>query len=256
MCSNFGTRDHELKLFAIDAFRVHNTSEVMESFNALKTTVSLSPRGCTGFVQVLDVALNQPMKMLIKQEANDHYNAHIQQQTDGKYTIRERRVMLTHWVARAQKRLHIEYKETIVKAFRSVDMSLNPNGSEDFELKIKALDDVIVGDWHRQDILQDNEQEDVTAQLIYKVEEACQNGTIQVKVEAETEEEYTVELGITKANLQASNAQKSNRYYLQEDTSVEGSSEATEGSNSELSMFESDDGKEEALDHHIDQHYI
>ena len=201
MCSDFGTRDHEPKLLAIDAFRVHNTSEVMASFKALKTTVSLIPGGCTGFVQVLDVALNQPMKMLIKQEANDHYDAHIQQWTDGKYTIGERRVMLTNWVARAWKRLHIEYEETIVKAFRSVGMSLNPNGSEDFELKIKALDDIIVGDWHRQDISQDNEQEDVTAQLIYEVEEACQNGTIQVKVEAETEEEYTVELGITKANL-------------------------------------------------------
>ncbi|OBT71594.1 hypothetical protein VF21_09541 [Pseudogymnoascus sp. 05NY08] len=223
----------------------------MASFKALRTTVSLIPGGCTGFVQVLDVALNQLMKMLIKQEADDHYDAHIQQWTDGKYTIGERRVMLTHWVAQAWKRLHTKYEETIVKAFRSVGMSLNPNGSEDFELKIKALDDIIVRDWHRQDISQDKEQEDVTAQLIYEVEEACQNGTIQVKVEAETKEEYTVELGITKASLQASNAQKSNRYYLQEETSVEGSSEATEGSNSELSMFESDDGEEEALDHHM-----
>jgi hypothetical protein len=131
-------------------------------------------------------------------------------------------------------------------------MSLNPNGSKDLKLKIKALDNIIVEDWHKQDISQDKEQEDVTAQLIYEVEEACQNGTLWVKIEAETNEEYTVELGITKASLQASNAQKSNQYCLQEEVSVEGGSELTEGSDSELSMFESNDGEEEALDHHMD----
>jgi hypothetical protein len=121
-------------------------------------------------------------------------------------------------------------------------MSLNPDGSEDSELCIKALDGIIVGDWHRQDISQDEEQEDVTAQLIHEVEEARQNGTIQVKLEAEMDEEHTVELGITRASLWASNAQKSNRY-LPEDDDMSGNSEAIEGSDSELSMFESDDGK-------------
>jgi len=62
--------------------------------------------------------------------------------------------MLTHWVARAWKRLHIEYKDTIIATFRSVGMSLNPNGLEDGELKIKALNGITVGDWHRSDILQ------------------------------------------------------------------------------------------------------
>lgn len=244
MCSEFGTRDQEPKLLAIDAFRAHNTSEVMDAFKALKTTVSLIPGGCTSFVQVLDVALNQPMKMLIKQEADDHYDSHLQQWTEGKYTVGERRVMLTKWVARAWKRLHIEYKETIIKSFRSVGMSLHPDGSEDSELCIKALDGITVGDWLRQDISQDEEQEDVTAQLIHEVEEACQNGTIQGKLEAEMDEEHTVELGIIRASLRASNAQKSNRYYLPEDDDMSGNNEDIEGSDSELSMFESDDGKE------------
>jgi hypothetical protein len=34
--------------------------------------------------------------MLIKQEADDHYNSHIEQWTSRKYTVRERRVMLTY----------------------------------------------------------------------------------------------------------------------------------------------------------------
>jgi hypothetical protein len=101
MCSPFSSRDTELKLLAVDAFQAYNTAEAIAALRKLKTTVSLIPSGCTSFVQVLDVALNQPMKMLIKQEADDHYNTHIEQWTNGKYTVGERRVMLTHWVARA-----------------------------------------------------------------------------------------------------------------------------------------------------------
>jgi hypothetical protein len=42
--------------------------------------------------------------------------------------------------------LHIKYKDIIVTAFRSVGISLNPNGSEDKELNIKALDRITVRD--------------------------------------------------------------------------------------------------------------
>ena len=44
-------------------------------------------------------------------------------------------------------------------------MSLNPNGLEDIELKIKALDRITVGDWHRHDISQEAEEDLVTAQI-------------------------------------------------------------------------------------------
>jgi hypothetical protein len=77
ICSLFSFGDIEPKLLAIDAFRAHNAAEVMAAFKNLKTTVSLIPGGCTGFVQILDVALTLPMKMHIKQEADDHYDAHI-----------------------------------------------------------------------------------------------------------------------------------------------------------------------------------
>ena len=65
LCSPFGVRDIEPKLLAIDAFRAYNTTEVMAAFKKLKTIVSLIPSGCIGFIQVLDVALNKLMKMLI-----------------------------------------------------------------------------------------------------------------------------------------------------------------------------------------------
>jgi hypothetical protein len=70
MCSLFGFRDIELKLLTINVFQAHSTVKVMAAFKRLKTTVSLIPIRCTGFVQVLDMVLNQLMKMLIKEEAD------------------------------------------------------------------------------------------------------------------------------------------------------------------------------------------
>ena len=161
--------------------------------------------------------------------------------------------MLTHWVARAWKRLHIEYKDTIIATFRSVGMSLNPNGLEDGELKIKALNGITVGDWHRSDILQIEEQDAVTAQIALEVEEACQNGTIQGKIEAEKDEEDALELGITRASLRALNAQRCNRYFLAEEDENDDGSEVTNGSDSEVLEFDSSDDDEEAGDHIMEQ---
>jgi hypothetical protein len=92
------------------------------------------------------------LKALIKEEHDDHYNQHIDEWEVGKFPIGERRVLLTYWVARAWKRLHLEYKDTIIKTFRNVGLSLNPDGSQDEELKIKDLPDITIGDYRRQDI--------------------------------------------------------------------------------------------------------
>jgi hypothetical protein len=48
--------------------------------------------------------------------------------------------------------LYIEYKDTIITVFRSVEMSFNPDRSEDRELKIKTFDEITVGDWHWLDV--------------------------------------------------------------------------------------------------------
>jgi YbbR domain-containing protein len=144
--------------------------------------------------------------------------------------------------------LYIEYKDTIVTVFRNIGISLNPNRLENKELKIKVLDRITIGDWHRFDILQTKEQDTVTAQIVLEVEEACQNSTIQVKIEAEKDKEDTLELDITRASLQASNVQRRNRYFLAEED--KGSSKVTEGSKSEGSEFDSSDN-EEARDYII-----
>ena len=35
------------------------------------------PEGCTEYVQVLDISLNKPIKVLINEEHNDYYNQEI-----------------------------------------------------------------------------------------------------------------------------------------------------------------------------------
>jgi hypothetical protein len=81
----------------------------------------------------------------------DHVDKYASWYEEGKFTIGERRVLLTQWVAVAWKRLHEEYKDTIIKTFRSVGLSLNPDGSEDHELKIKGLADIKVGDYTQRE---------------------------------------------------------------------------------------------------------
>ena len=106
---------------------------------------------------------------------------------------------------------------------------------------------------------QTEEQDIVTAQIALEVEEACQNGSIQAKIDVENDKEAAVELGITWASLQASNAQRRNQYYLaKEDEEDEGEdkdsdSEAAISSDSGLADFDSsDDDDEEAKDHIIE----
>jgi hypothetical protein len=43
--------------------------------------------------------------------------------------------------------MHEIHKELIIKTFRQIGLSLNPDGSEDHELKIRNLPGIEVGDW-------------------------------------------------------------------------------------------------------------
>jgi hypothetical protein len=57
---------------ALDAFKAHLTLAVRAELKKQKTTMSAIPGGCTGFVQLLDVSINKPLKALIKEERDDY----------------------------------------------------------------------------------------------------------------------------------------------------------------------------------------
>ena len=125
-------------------------------------TNTFIPGGCTGYIQVLDVAINKSLKRLVKEVVELHYDTHLEEWKANKYSVGDRRVLHTHWVATAWQQLHEQYQGTIVQTFRNLGLALNPDGSEDIELQIKDLSDMSIGDYNRTD-LDDAEEPEASA---------------------------------------------------------------------------------------------
>jgi hypothetical protein len=62
-----------------NAFAAYFTPRVRAAAKAQRTTLSIILRGCIGYIQPLDVSLNKPMKALIKEEHDNHYNRYIEE---------------------------------------------------------------------------------------------------------------------------------------------------------------------------------
>ena len=54
---------------------------------------------------------------------------------------------MTHWVAKAFERVHLEYKDAIITCFKNVSLSLAVDSSEDHLLKVRDCLNLTVGDW-------------------------------------------------------------------------------------------------------------
>lgn len=107
------------------------------------------PSGATGYVQVCDGFANKKIKELITEREEIHYDQHEDEWRRGKFSVSDRRVLLAHWVLEAYNELHEKYSHLIVKGFEQVGLSLNPNGRDDWKLKIRDLPDIEVGDYER-----------------------------------------------------------------------------------------------------------
>ena len=116
-------------------------------FKEVNCTTSFVPSGCTGFVQVLDMAINKPLKDRIKELSEIHYDNNIEQWEHCKYSIGDRRIMITKWVGQTWRELHSKQSHVIVKAFQRLGLTLAIDGSEDEELYVKDIPDIQVGDW-------------------------------------------------------------------------------------------------------------
>jgi hypothetical protein len=71
------------------------TQQLCNEFKKLNCTTSYIPRGCTRFVQVLDVSLNKPLKALVAQAVADYADKYHKRYTAGDFTVRDQRVLLT-----------------------------------------------------------------------------------------------------------------------------------------------------------------
>ena len=131
--------------------------QVKQAFRDLNITTSFIPAGCTGYVQVLDVAINKPLKNRISQLADLHYDEHFDKWHKGSYTVGDRRILLTKWVGQAWREFHAQQASLITSTFRKLGLSLAVDGSEDAEISVKDIPDIEVGDWRLPD--QDDVQE-------------------------------------------------------------------------------------------------
>ena len=171
--SAYPLRDHEPRLLCLDASAPHKNQgrktpktesqqavqrrlaeeklqqDLRDELAKLNVTTSLIPGGCTPYIQVLDISVNKLVKQLIEEEEELWIDSNMDKWKEGKFSIGDRRILMTHWVATAWRKVHETHKDTIIKTFRQVGLSLNPDGSEDAELKIKDLPGIIVGDYNR-----------------------------------------------------------------------------------------------------------
>lgn len=173
MASAYPLRDNEPRFLALDTFAPHINKgkkakakespkemakrlaeeklqqELREAFAKLKVTLSLIPGGCTGYVQVLDVLINKLIKQYIEEYEDLWVEQNFELWQSGKWSIGDRRVLMTHWVGQAFERVHIEHKDAIIACFKNVGLSLAVDGSEDHMLKVRDCPNLTVGDWQK-----------------------------------------------------------------------------------------------------------
>jgi hypothetical protein len=90
----FSLSDIEPRLLVLDAFEPYKKSKkqeekevdsLVDKFKKLNTTISVIPKGCTSYIQPLDVSINKIMKNIIKQCEKDHYDANPNKYAKSKY---------------------------------------------------------------------------------------------------------------------------------------------------------------------------
>lgn len=153
------------RFLSLDVFAGQKTKEVIDSFKAIRCTTSFIPGGTTGFLQVCDTAVNKSLKARIEELADQYIDEHEVEWIEGKYTVGQRRVLLTKWVGQAWGDMHAEDSDMICQAFKQVGLGLPIDGSQDHEIKIKDFPDVRVGDWKNWQPQKGSETEELQSNL-------------------------------------------------------------------------------------------
>ena len=113
---------------------------------------------------------------------------------------------MTHWVAKAFERVHLEHKDAIIACFKSVGLSLAVDGSEDHLLNVWDCPNLTIGDWQQAlkgsatalILVDDNtidmiEVEDNDDGLLYTAQEVAKGITIK----EEDENNVTTDSGVS-----------------------------------------------------------
>jgi hypothetical protein len=141
-------------LLALDAAAFHKTPEILQKLRDNHIITALVPPGCTGILQPLDTAVNKPFKELLREQTELYTDAREDAGDDiEKWSVSQKRVIVTHVVGVAWDQFCREKKSLIEKSFIDVGLNIASNGSEDSKLSIKGYDHgkPEIGDWSRID---------------------------------------------------------------------------------------------------------
>jgi len=96
--SVYGIYSDKPRMIVVGVHRAQKTEKVKLTLRTQHSTIAMIP---SSLVQPLDVVVSAPFKRMVKEYAEQHYEANITNWMNGKYTSSERRVLMTKWVADA-----------------------------------------------------------------------------------------------------------------------------------------------------------
>lgn len=139
-------------LLVMDVASFHKTPAILQKLRDLHVTTTLIPGGCTSLLQPLDTAVNKPFKGWLR-EATENYLDDLPDGQFTKWTVSDRRVMTTHVVAEAARKLADEKADLVRKAFLECGISVHPDGSQDHLIRIKDISNSVIdfAGWETQE---------------------------------------------------------------------------------------------------------
>jgi hypothetical protein len=150
--------------------------------------------------------INKLIKAYIKEYEDQWIEDHFDEWEAGKWLVGECRILLTHWVAKVFKRVHLEYKDAIIACFKSVGLSLVIDSSEDHLLNVWDCLNLTIRDWQQapegikealisiDDNVEDMiEVEDEDNSLLYTIWEVAE----RIKIKVEDENNVTIDLRVS-----------------------------------------------------------
>jgi hypothetical protein len=96
---------------------------------------------------VCDTTINKALKDRAEELAEIYIDQNEERWVEGRFSVGDRRVLLTKWVGQAWEEMHQEDGDMIRQAFEQVGLGLPIDGSQDHKIKIKDFPGVQVGDW-------------------------------------------------------------------------------------------------------------
>ena len=138
--------DKSPKLLTLDMYKGQNTEVVQNAWQKYRTTPVVIPAGCTSLIQPLDVSVNKSFKQYLEDASQDHYLNNTESWVEGKVSAKERRILMTKWVADAWEKICQNHQASIQRSFAKCGIALPYDGSRDSEIHIEGIPDYHVPD--------------------------------------------------------------------------------------------------------------